>query len=251
MSNKTNAAMRLDRLLTALALGSRSQVKEMIRQGRIGVNGIPVRAPEQRIEAGSEIRLDGQPVDARTVRYVMLNKPCGVLTAARDPKQPTVLDLLPPAYRGCMCMPVGRLDKDTEGLLLLTTDGALSHLLLSPRRHVWKCYEAQVDGPLSSADADAFSKGIALSDFTALPARLEILASAQDRSTALVWVHEGKFHQVRRMFAARGRTVTRLKRIAFGPLRLDPALEPGAYRALTEDELRRLTAAVSGEGEAE
>ena len=126
MSNKTNAAMRLDRLLTALALGSRSQVKEMIRQGRIGVNGIPVRAPEQRIEAGSEIRLDGQPVDARTVRHVMLNKPCGVLTAARDPKQPTVLDLLPPAYRGCMCMPVGRLDKDTEGLLLLTTDGALS-----------------------------------------------------------------------------------------------------------------------------
>ena len=108
-----------------------------------------------------------------------------------------------------------------------------------------------MDGPLSSADADAFSKGIALSDFTALPARLEILASAQDRSTALVWVHEGKFHQVRRMFAARGRTVTRLKRIAFGPLRLDPALEPGAYRALTEDELRRLTAPVSGEGEAE
>ena len=240
--------MRLDRLMTMLAQGSRSQVRDLIRRGRISIDGAVARAPEQHVGVGCEIRLDGQILDARTVRHVMLHKPCGVLTAARDPKQPTVLDLLPPAFAACQCMPVGRLDKDTSGLLLLTTDGALSHLLLSPRRHVWKCYEAEVDGPLTDADAEAFAKGVVLSDFTALPARMEIVSSGQERAVALVWVREGKYHQVRRMFAARGRTVTKLKRTVFGPLRLDPALDPGEYRELTEEELRLLRAAVSEEG---
>lgn len=242
-----DAAMRLDRLLTTLAVGSRSQVKTMLRAGRVTVNGQVVRSADAHVQPGDRLTLDQQPLDARTTRHVLLNKPCGVLTAARDPKQPTVLDLLPPAYRACGCMPVGRLDKDTSGLLLLTTDGELAHRLLSPKRHVWKCYEATVDGPLNAQDAAAFAAGLELSDFTALPAELEILRSSPQEAVAQVRVQEGKFHQVRRMFAARGRTVTALRRLSLGPLTLDASLQPGEYRELTAQELTELLAAVSKE----
>ena len=242
-----DAAMRLDRLLTTLAVGSRSQVKTMLRAGRVTVNGQVVRSADAHVQPGDRLTLDQQPLDARTTRHVLLNKPCGVLTAARDPRQPTVLDLLPPAYRACGCMPVGRLDKDTSGLLLLTTDGELAHRLLSPKRHVWKCYEATVDGPLNAQDAVAFAAGLELSDFTALPAELEILRSSPQEAFAQVRVREGKFHQVRRMFAARGRTVTALRRLSLGPLTLDASLQPGEYRELTAQELTELLAAVSKE----
>ena len=242
-----DAAMRLDRLLTTLAVGSRSQVKTMLRAGRVTVNGQVVRSADAHVQPGDRLTLDQQPLDARTTRHVLLNKPCGVLTAARDPKQPTVLDLLPPAYRACGCMPVGRLDKDTSGLLLLTTDGELAHRLLSPKRHVWKCYEATVDGPLNAQDAAAFAAGLELSDFTALPAELEILRSSPQEAVVQVRVREGKFHQVRRMFAARGRTVTALRRLSLGPLTLDASLQPGEYRELTAQELTELLAAVSKE----
>ena len=242
-----DAAMRLDRLLTTLAVGSRSQVKTMLRAGRVTVNGQVVRSADAHVQPGDRLTLDQQPLDARTTRHVLLNKPCGVLTAARDPKQPTVLDLLPPAYRACGCMPVGRLDKDTSGLLLLTTDGELAHRLLSPKRHVWKCYEATVDGPLNAQDAAAFAAGLELSDFTALPAELEILRSSPQEAVAQVRVREGTFPQVRRMFAARGRTVTALRRLSLGPLTLDASLQPGEYRELTVQELTELLAAVSKE----
>lgn len=242
-----DAAMRLDRLLTTLAVGSRSQVKTMLRAGRVTVNGQVVRSADAHVQPGDRLTLDQQPLDARTTRHVLLNKPCGVLTAARDPKQPTVLDLLPPAYRACGCMPVGRLDKDTSGLLLLTTDGELAHRLLSPKRHVWKCYEATVDGPLNAQDTAAFAAGLELSDFTTLPAELEILRSSPQEAVAQVRVREGKFHQVRRMFAARGRTVTALRRLSLGPLTLDASLQPGEYRELTAQELTELLAAVSKE----
>ena len=242
-----DAAMRLDRLLTTLAVGSRSQVKTMLRAGRVTVNGQVVRSADAHVQPGDRLTLDQQPLDARTTRHVLLNKPCGVLTAARDSKQPTVLDLLPPAYRACGCMPVGRLDKDTSGLLLLTTDGELAHRLLSPKRHVWKCYEATVDGPLNAQDAAAFAAGLELSDFTALPAELEILRSSPQEAVAQVRVREGKFNQVRRMFAARGRTVTALRRLSLGPLTLDASLQPGEYRELTAQELTELLAAVSKE----
>ena len=242
-----DAAMRLDRLLTTLAVGSRSQVKTMLRAGRVTVNGQVVRSADAHVQPGDRLTLDQQPLDARTTRHVLLNKPCGVLTAARDSKQPTVLDLLPPAYRACGCMPVGRLDKDTSGLLLLTTDGELAHRLLSPKRHVWKCYEATVDGPLNAQDTAAFAAGLELSDFTALPAELEILRSSPREAVAQVRVREGKFHQVRRMFAARGRTVTALRRLSLGPLTLDASLQPGEYRELTAQELTELLAAVSKE----
>ena len=243
MEKNADARMRLDRLLTMLAFGSRSQVRELLRAGRVRLNGMTAAKPEQIAQIGDQLTVDGTIVDARTARHILLHKPCGVLTAARDPKQPTVLDLLPPVYPSLGCMPVGRLDKDTSGLLLLTTDGALSHLLLSPKRHVWKRYEATLDGSLTAADADAFARGVPLDDFTALPARLEILGN----NAARVWVREGKFHQVRRMFAARGRTVLTLKRTAFGPLTLDDSLAPGEFRELTPEELQALYQAVNGE----
>ena len=149
------------------------------------------------------------------------------------------MDLLPPVYTALDCMPVGRLDKDTTGLLLLTTDGELAHRLLSPARHVNKVYEAQVDGELTPADAEAFAAGIPLKDFTALPAKLEILSP----SVAYVTVREGKYHQVKRMFGAVGKPVLELRRLSFGPLPLDEALSPGSYRELSEAEIAALYAA--------
>ena len=180
--------------------------------------------------------MDGVPLDTRTVRHLMLNKPAGVLTATEDGKQATVMELLPALYRACGCMPVGRLDKDTTGLLLLTTDGTLAHRLIAPERHVDKVYEAEVEGALEEADIAAFAQGIPLKDFTALPARLEILGPGRGRVT----VREGKYHQVKRMFGARGKPVLRLHRTAFGPLALDAGLAPGEYRELTEKEIAAL-----------
>lgn len=244
-----DTAMRLDRLLTTLACGSRKDTQQMIRAGRVSVDGKPVRDASFHVKPGSRLTIDSKAIDARICRHVMLYKPCGILTAARDAKQPTVLDLLPESYRSCGCMPIGRLDKDTSGFLLLSTDGELAHRLLSPKREIWKCYEAEVDGPLCEQDTAAFSAGLSLSDFDALPAKLEILSSSANSAVARVWVCEGKFHQVRRMFAARGRTVTKLKRLKIGPISLDESLQPGEFRELTNEELHLLQQAVQLEKE--
>ncbi len=238
--------MRLDRWLTALGVGSRSQVHKLIRAGQVQVDGKTVSDPSSGCDAArAALVLSGQPIDGRLTRHVMLNKPAGLLTAARDKKQPTVMDCLPPVYAALGCMPVGRLDKDTTGLLLLTTDGELNHRLLSPTRHVDKVYRAAVNGPLTAAEADAFARGLRLSDFDALPARLDILDSCASEATALVTVREGKFHQIKRMFAAVSREVTALHRLSFGPLTLDEALAPGQWRELTDDEIRGLYQAAS------
>ena len=173
----------------------------------------------------------------------MLNKPAGVLTAANDPRRETVLDLLPRACRALGCMPVGRLDLDTEGLLILTTDGQLAHRLLAPKNGVEKIYIAEVDGPLRGEDVSAFAQGLRLSDFTARPARLEIMPPG---NVGRVTVCEGKFHQVKRMFLACGRTVTHLKRLTFGGVRLDETLAPGQWRELTAQEMKTLRAAAEG-----
>ena len=234
--------IRLDRLLATLALGSRTEVGAMIRRGRVMVDGGAVRDPGKQVPETAAITLDGAPLDTRLERHVMLHKPAGLLTAARDKKQPTVMELLPPAYAGIGCMPVGRLDKDTTGLLLLTTDGELNHRLLAPGRHVDKVYLAGVDAPLTAREAEAFAAGLELGDFTAAPALLEILPG--DGRTARVTIHEGKFHQVKRMFEAVGRTALTLHRERFGPLALDPELEPGQWRELTDEELAALREAV-------
>lgn len=230
--------MRLDRWLVTLGVGSRSQVQKLIRQGAVTVDSMPVTDPGRSCDTSASLTLHRQPLDGRLVRHVMLNKPAGLLTAARDKKQPTVMDLLPDTYTAIGCMPVGRLDKDTTGLLLLTCNGELNHRLLAPARHVDKTYLARVDGPLTERDVSAFAQGLHLSDFDARPARLELL----EPTLARVTVQEGKFHQVKRMFAAVGREVTQLHRETFGSLRLDEALPQGQWRELTNDELRGLYA---------
>lgn len=230
--------MRLDRWLVTLGVGSRSQVQKLIRQGAVTVNGAAVTDPGCACDTSSALTLNRQPLDGRLMRHVMLHKPAGLLTAARDKKQPTVMDLLPEVYTAIGCMPVGRLDKDTTGLLLLTCDGELNHRLLSPTRHVDKTYLARVDGQLTDADAAAFARGLHLSDFDAKPALLEILEPDLGRVT----VQEGKFHQVKRMFAAVGKEVLQLHRESFGSLRLDENLPQGQWRELTDEELRSLYA---------
>ena len=235
--------MRLDRYLGHLGVGTRSELKALLRAGRVSVEGVPERDGARRIDAETaRVAFDGRPLCYKRHRHVMMNKPAGVITAAEDPRARTVLDLLPGLYRACGCMPVGRLDKDTEGLLLLTSDGTLAHRIISPGRHVDKVYLARVDGPLGEADVQAFAQGLALSDFRAMPAQLEILRSAPDASEARCTVQEGKFHQVKRMFAARGVHVVFLKRLSIGPVALDPELAPGAFRELTDDELAALQA---------
>ena len=231
--------MRLDKLLSALGAATRSECRELIRAGRVRIDGVPAADGSAAVPDAAEITLDGQALDRRLTRHVMMNKPAGVLTAREDPRQTTVMDLLPPVYAALGCMPVGRLDKDTTGILLLTTDGELAHRLISPRRHVDKVYRAQVDGPLTEKDASAFAAGVPLKDFTCLPAKLEILSPCVGRVT----VQEGKYHQVKRMFSACGKTVTALCRLRFGPLSLDGELPPGAWRELTEEEEAALYAA--------
>ena len=229
--------LRLDRWLVTLGVGSRSEMQKLIRKGGVKVNGAMVKDPGQQVDENTaELTVNGTAVDGRLTRHVMLHKPAGLLTAARDKKQSTVMDLLPDVYNAIGCMPVGRLDKDTTGLLFLTTDGELNHRLLSPGRHVDKTYLAEVDGPLDNSHVAAFAEGLHLSDFDAQPAKLEIVAPKTGRVT----VHEGKFHQIKRMFSAVGREVTRLHRETFGSLVLDPDLPEGEWRELTAEELAAL-----------
>ncbi len=233
--------IRLDRWLTALALGSRTQTQKLIRSGRVAVNGAPARDPALHCDPEqSSLALDGHAIDGRLMRHVLLHKPAGLLTAARDPKQPTVMSLLPPVYASLGCMPVGRLDKDTTGVLLLTCDGTLAHRLLSPERHVEKVYRARVDAPLEPWMTEAFAAGLSLGDFTAQSARLEI---GPDPLEGRVTLREGKFHQVKRMFAAVGREVQALYRERFGPLTLGD-LPCGGWRELEPAEVLALREAV-------
>ena len=234
--------MRLDRLLGSLGIASRSGARDMIRQGRVQVDGVIVRDNAANVEEGCDLIVDGVQVDTRLERHVMMNKPVGVLTAARDTRAATVLDLLPPVYRACGCMPVGRLDKDTEGLLLFTTDGQMAHRLLAPSSQVEKEYVAQVTGQLTPQDVQAFAEGIELKDFTAQPARLTILSAQAEQSIARVVVTEGKFHQVKRMFAAIGHPVLSLTRLSVGGVLLDPSLPEGGFRPLEESEIAALYA---------
>lgn len=231
--------MRLDKLLSNLGVASRAGCRELLKAGRVQVDGQTVRNGAMQVSEKAAVLLDGTALDTRLARHLMLFKPAGVLTATEDGRQQTVMDLLPGVYRSCGCMPVGRLDKDTTGLLVLTTDGELAHRLIAPGRHVDKVYEAVVDGVLDEGDAAAFAAGIPLKDFTALPAKLEVLAENRARVT----VQEGKYHQVKRMFGARGKPVLALHRASFGPLQLDETLCPGQFRELTGEETAALYAA--------
>ena len=232
---------RLDKILAGTGRWSRREVKELVRQGRVTLDGAPAASPEQKLEpTAADIRVDGEPVAYRRFTYILLHKPAGVLSAVEDSRQKTVLDLLPLELRKQGLSPVGRLDKDTEGLLLLTNEGGLAHDLLSPRHHVEKVYYARVAGRLTEEDCRAFAAGMTLDDgLVCQSAGLEIL-SAGEQSEAYVTLREGKFHQVKRMLAFRGKPVLYLERVRMGNLPLDLSLSRGEYRFLTPEEVEGL-----------
>ena len=230
---------RLDKFLSSQGFGTRKEVGKQIRSGAVSVDGLPQCDPAAKVDPEQQaVTVAGRPVQYQRYVYIMMNKPAGVLSATEDRRQKTVLDLLPEGLRRRGLFPAGRLDKDTEGLLLLTDDGPLGHALLSPKNHVDKVYYAQVDGTVDAADAKALAQGMVLGDGLAcLPAGLEPIG---DGSECLVTLREGKYHQVKRMLAARGKPVRYLKRLSMGPIRLDPALGPGEWRPLTREEVAAL-----------
>ncbi|RSJ94701.1 pseudouridine synthase [Streptococcus cristatus] len=235
--------MRLDKFLVESGLGSRSQVKQLLKKGQVWVNGAAVTSAKAQIdERSDQIVVDGQTLVYEKFVYYLLNKPKGVISATEDDRHKTVLDLLDDTARQKEVFPVGRLDVDTHGLLLLTNNGQLSHAMLSPKRHVDKVYQAQVAGLIDQADVDRFAQGIELKDFTCQPAQLEILERDEGAKTSLVRItlSEGKFHQVKRMVLACGKEVTDLQRLSMGPLQLDPNLELGQWRRLTKEEMQSL-----------
>lgn len=233
--------MRLDKYLALSGERTRSEATRLLKAGAVEVNCAIVRDGAFHISETDDVRLYGQPISDQSMQYLMLHKPAGILTAARDSRASTVMDLLPERYARRKVLPVGRLDKDTTGLLLMTNDGELAHRLLSPKRHVVKTYLATVTGRLDEEDVTAFREGIDLNDFVSMPAGLTILAAGEDESTAMVELKEGKFHQVKRMFLARGHEVTALHRPSFGPLTLGD-LPQSESRELTSDEIAALYA---------
>lgn len=232
--------IRLDKYLADMGVGTRSEVKNFIRRGMVTVDGAAASRPEQKIQPERQkVMVNGSQVCYVEFEYYMLNKPAGVVSAVTDTREKTVLDLLTGKKRKDL-FPVGRLDKDTEGLLLITNDGELSHRLLSPSKHVDKTYFARIQGRATADDIRAFSEGIDIGDEKpVLPAVLKILKTG-DTSEVEVTIQEGRFHQVKRMFEAVGKKVIYLKRLSMGSVVLDETLPPGGYRELTKEELERL-----------
>ncbi|MBC1569852.1 rRNA pseudouridine synthase [Listeria sp. FSL L7-1425] len=227
--------MRLDKLLSHTGFGSRKEVKPLLKSGAVVVNGTIQKDSKTQVNPDKDqITVHGTPVVYQEFVYFMLHKPQNVVSATEDNVSETVIDLLAQEDTLTDPFPVGRLDKDTEGLLIITNDGTLAHNLLSPKKHIDKTYYAKIDGEVTAEDVEAFVTGIELDDgYTCKPARLEIITPNEIKVT----IQEGKFHQVKRMFAARGKTVSYLKRISMGNLQLDESLALGEYRPLTEAEL--------------
>ncbi len=230
--------MRLDRYLCEMNIGTRSRVKDYIRQGLVTVNGVTVKLYDSRIDENADkVAFRGKLLAFSPYVYFMLNKPAGVISATEDTHSKTVLDLLSTEDKRSDIFPAGRLDKDTEGLLLMTNDGVLAHRLLSPRKHVDKTYQVSIAHPLFQEDIAALEQGVDIGESRlTLPAKVSIVGEG----TILLTIHEGKFHQVKRMLQAVGNQVTALKRVSFGGIWLDEKLAPGEYRELTEEEVRTL-----------
>lgn len=232
--------IRLDKYLADMSIGTRTEVKKLIRQGKVAVDGLIVKNPDIKVDTGTQnVTYNGIAVTYETYEYYMLNKPAGVISATSDKTEKTVLDLIDSKKRKDL-FPVGRLDKDTEGLLLITNDGELAHRLLSPKKHVDKLYYAKVEGTVGMEDIDAFAKGLDIGEgeYTK-PAKLIVLKSDIISEIELT-IQEGKFHQVKRMFEAVGKKVIYLKRLEMGTLKLDEGLALGEYRPLTQKELEDL-----------
>lgn len=232
--------MRLDKFLAEAGIGSRSQVKTYIKKGIVTINEEIIKKPEQKVELEKDVvKINNEIVEYVAFEYYMLNKPEGVVSATKDNLSETVVELIKDKKREDL-FPVGRLDKDTQGLLIITNDGELSHNMLSPRKHVDKTYYATIDGMVTKEDAELFLQGVDIGDEKlTMPADLEILSSA-DVSEIKLTIREGRFHQVKRMFETVGKKVLFLKRIEMGGLKLDESLKPGEYRKLTKDEINLL-----------
>lgn len=230
--------MRLDKFLANMGFGSRKDVRILIKKGQVSVNDKIIRDSGFKVNNESDdIRLDKKKIHYQKYIYLMLNKPAGYVSATEDPKEKTVIDLLTDDLKHFKPFPVGRLDKDTEGLLLLTNDGDLAHQLTSPRKEIEKTYYAVIDGVVTEDDRVAFNEGVTLKDgYLTKPALLNILASGEKSEIELT-ITEGKYHQVKRMFASQGKKVIFLKRIRMGDLILDSSIKKGSYRELTQREL--------------
>lgn len=229
---------RLDKRLAATGNWSRKEARDLLKAGRVTVDGQVEKQADRKVDEAAVIAVDGKAIDGGGPIYIMLHKPAGLVSATEDSREQTVLSLLPERCARLGVFPAGRLDKDTEGLLLMTNDGELAHRLLAPKSHVDKVYYAEVDGILDETDCAAVEAGITLGDgYECLPGRLELLNGGR---AAHITIHEGKYHQVKRMLASRGKPVTYLKRIRFGPLLLDENLPKGCWRALSEAEIQVL-----------
>lgn len=237
MAAAMKETQRLDKILANLGYGTRKEIKQAVRSGLVKVDGIAVSDSGMQVDPhGSRIEIAGETVNYRKYIYVMMNKPQGVVSATYDKRLKTVADILPGSFKAFGLFPVGRLDIDTEGLLLMTNDGQLAHGLLSPRRHVSKKYYAVIDGEVTEEDVLSFKEGITIDDgYTTMPSELQILEAGKQSKIELT-IYEGKFHQVKRMFQAAGKRVEYLKRIQMGGLRLDEHLKTGASRELTVEE---------------
>jgi 16S rRNA pseudouridine516 synthase len=234
--------MRLDKFLSDMGAGTRSELKKDIRKGNVSVDGVTVKDPGFSVSPSSRVIYKGSVIGYDEFEYYMLNKPAGVISASEDDREPTVVDLITGLKRKDL-FPVGRLDRDTEGLLLITNDGALAHRLLSPKHHVDKVYYVKVSGILTDSDVELFGEGLVLTDgLECLPADLKIISTSDEdyESEAEITIREGKFHQVKRMFSSVGAEVIYLKRLSMGSLSLDPGLAPGEYRPLTPEEFSSL-----------
>lgn len=229
---------RLDKILSNVGYGSRKEVKAIVKKGMVTVDGVVVKDSGMNVDPeASEIFINGEEVIYREFVYLMMNKPDGVISATYDKHDTTVIDLLEPEDAVFEPFPVGRLDKDTVGLLFLTNDGDLNHRLISPKWHVDKVYYAQIDKVVDESDIKAFEDGITLDDgYKCMPGKLKILGDYENGSEVEITIQEGKFHQVKRMFEARDKSVVYLKRISFGGIPLDETLEEGQYRELTQEE---------------
>ncbi|HWO75731.1 MAG TPA: pseudouridine synthase [Bacillus sp. (in: firmicutes)] len=233
--------MRIDKILANLGYGSRKEVKKLLKDGAVQVNGSPVKDGKEQVNPNEDsISVHGEVIEYKEYIYLMMNKPPGVISATEDVKDQTVIDLLEWEDAVLKPFPVGRLDKDTEGLLLLTNDGQLAHQLLSPKKHVPKTYFAVIEGEVDEEDIHAFAEGVTLDDgYVTKPGILKVLKKGPTSDIELT-ITEGKFHQVKRMFLTRGKRVIYLKRISMGELKLDETLELGEYRELTDEEVELL-----------
>ncbi len=233
---------RIDKILSNLGHGTRKEVKGLLKKGRVEIDGVVASDSAMKIDPDKAvIKLDGEEIKYRKFIYLIMNKPSGVVSATVDNHDETVIDLLEEKYHSFKPFPIGRLDKDTVGLLLITNDGELNHKLIAPKNHVDKVYYAEINKFIDDKDIASFKKGVTIDDgYKCMPAILEVLNANENGSEVMVTIQEGKFHQVKRMFESVDKKVVFLRRVSFGPLKLDENLPEGQYRELSEEEINSL-----------